>query len=389
MISSWWRRNRKGTSSTLRHRTSQRLHQPSLEVLENRVMLSAVNWIGGSGDWNTAGNWLDQSTLTNHVPGPTDDAVINIPGITVTHSSSSHTVQSLTVNDAFRLIGGTLVVSGNLQEQDANTFLLAGGTLASATVLVGTTLYATNTNGGGTLSGVTLNGTLDMSTSFNGSSAAYLNVINGMALNGTIMLGSAVGRFNTGVLSTLSFVGSQTLEAGELDLAGTGWSNALSGTIQANGSALFRLEGALTNRGTIKDPLGTTFLQGTLNNTGSTLALDDTTGSWYLLGTISGGTVSTAGNAELIGSNIGGTLDGVKLAGTLDLASATFTHASVTVKGGITLDQGLVKLFSFPSLAFQGTQILGGTGLVALTTVNSGFGLLVPGNGDTPTESNS
>ena len=36
------------------------------EVLEDRILLSVVNWVGGSGDWDTAGNWLDSVTLTHH-----------------------------------------------------------------------------------------------------------------------------------------------------------------------------------------------------------------------------------------------------------------------------------------------------------------------------------
>ena len=50
-----------------------------------------VNWVGGSGDWNAPGNWLDALTLTHHVPGQFDDAVIDRPGITVTYSSGSGT----------------------------------------------------------------------------------------------------------------------------------------------------------------------------------------------------------------------------------------------------------------------------------------------------------
>ena len=70
---------------------------PRLERLEDRLMPNAVNWIGGSGDWDTAGNWLDATTHTNHLPTASDDAVINVAGITVTHNAgNSDAVNTLT-----------------------------------------------------------------------------------------------------------------------------------------------------------------------------------------------------------------------------------------------------------------------------------------------------
>ena len=44
--------------------------------------MTTVNWIGGNGDWNTAGNWS-----TDTVPGPQDNAVI-AGGYTVTITAS-------------------------------------------------------------------------------------------------------------------------------------------------------------------------------------------------------------------------------------------------------------------------------------------------------------
>ena len=88
-------------------------------------MLSTVTWIGGSGDWSAGSNWSNGTG-----PGASDDAVIDVPGISVTHSSGSDTVKSLTMNDPFTLAGGTLTVTGNVQEQTGNPLTLAGGTLA-------------------------------------------------------------------------------------------------------------------------------------------------------------------------------------------------------------------------------------------------------------------
>jgi hypothetical protein len=57
-----------------------------LEALEDRTVPSTVNWVGGSGDWGTASNWLDARTGTHHVPTASDDAIINVAGVTVTHA---------------------------------------------------------------------------------------------------------------------------------------------------------------------------------------------------------------------------------------------------------------------------------------------------------------
>ena len=113
--------------------------------------------VGGSGDWNTATNWS-----TGALPGPSDDVLINQPGpLTITHSSGTHSVNSVLSQDAFVLSGGTLTVSSTIQVN--NGFTLSGGTLHGATVLQGTNgAGIVCTISGGTLDGVTLNGNLDV-----------------------------------------------------------------------------------------------------------------------------------------------------------------------------------------------------------------------------------
>ena len=109
-----------------------------------------VNSAGGS--WNTASNWQN-----DQVPGPNSNVVINTgnPSATITFSSGTATINSLTSAEPFTLSGGTLTVNGNVQVN--NTFTLAGGTLANATVLAGTGGQGiTCTSSGGTLEGVTL-----------------------------------------------------------------------------------------------------------------------------------------------------------------------------------------------------------------------------------------
>ena len=84
-------------------------------------------------------------------------------------------------------------------------------------------------------------------------------------------------------------------------------------------------------------------LLGTLDNTGTTLALNATTGSWNLVGgTLEGGTLSESGGAELVFTSSGGTLDGVTTDSDLDLASNAYAYA--TIKDGLTLNNATVYL---------------------------------------------
>ena len=93
---------------------------------------ATVSWVGGSGDWNTVTNWN-----TGALPGTNDDVVIGAgASITVTHSSGTHTVNSIQSQQAFVLSGGSLTVSNTVQVN--NTFTFSGGTLAQATILQGT-----------------------------------------------------------------------------------------------------------------------------------------------------------------------------------------------------------------------------------------------------------
>jgi hypothetical protein len=86
---------------------------------------ATVNWIGGSGDWNTAANWTN-STL----PGPDDDVVIDRPGdLTATHSAGPHSVKSLQSREAFVLSGGLLAVANAVQDHSL-TLAALKGTLA-------------------------------------------------------------------------------------------------------------------------------------------------------------------------------------------------------------------------------------------------------------------
>lgn len=184
--------------------------RPRIDCLEDRTLLDAVHWLNpAGGNWSTASNWD-----AGHVPGPADDAIIDIATTgPVTHSTGNDRITSLASTAAFMLSGGTLDVSGTVQV--SNTFTLSSGTLADATVVAGTTLVATS----GTLDRVTLHGGLDLTS----VSGAQVTVSGGLTLNGTLAVGNAAGTTNGSVV----FVGSQTVGGRGDILFGGSPSNAL------------------------------------------------------------------------------------------------------------------------------------------------------------------
>ncbi len=157
---------------------------------------------------------------------------------------------------------------------------------------------------------------------------------------------------------------------GTLTIAPNSWTN--TGTVAMIDSTV-NLGGAFTKTalGTFTRVGGIVNLTGTLDITGTALALDNTTGSWILQsGTISGGRVSTAGTAELFAGATQGTLNAVTLAG-------KFSGSRAAVTGGLTLEQGLIDV---GLLALNGTQTLGGTGTVTFTGNNPNNDVRVSNN---------
>jgi hypothetical protein len=111
-------------------RARQRNFRPLPIRLEERTLLSTVSWINPSGgDWDTPSNWS-----TGALPGPSDDVVINQPGITVTHSTSAiDTVNSLTISSSqssLDISGGSLALSTT--SSIAGTVSIEGATLTTA-----------------------------------------------------------------------------------------------------------------------------------------------------------------------------------------------------------------------------------------------------------------
>jgi hypothetical protein len=166
---------------------------------------------------------------------------------------------------------------------------------------------------------------------------------------------------------------------GSVDLSGT-WSN--SGTISLTNSGALYLDGTFTlaELGTLtRTPIttGSVNISGTLDLTGQTL--DTSTGAWTLYGgTIQGGTVTDT----LLTTSGGGTtstLDGVMLAGTLDIIDGGLANVS---GGSLTLANGSINLDNtYGTLNFDGTQTLGvaagDTGTVTFAHGTTGTGQII------------
>ena len=219
-----------------------------------------------------------------------------------------------------------------------------------------------------------------------------------LAINGTTWTNEGIIQALT--TGTVDLTGSWTNAAagqliasgGTLSLAGT-WNNL--GTVQSvdGGSAFLGPDsstgsGSFTNHGTITGVSGFIYLSSVLNNAGSTLALNDSTGSWYMeAGEILGGTVTTSGSAELIATQLGGTLAGITLSGTLEMASPLLPPqdaGKVTVTGGLTLDSGSVEFAESAVMTFAGTQSLSGTGSVTFNGETGNNGIAVSSGGASP-----
>ncbi len=132
---------------------------------------------------------------------------------------------------------------------------------------------------------------------------------------------------------------------------------------------------------------GTISLNGTLDNTGTILALDAATGPLTVGGTIKGGTIRWTGGVSPVLQ--GGTFDGVTLASDLTLPR----FARLNVKNGLTLSNNAkITLFggnpggSETMLIFDsGVQTLGGTGEVIFAGTNAFNAITAQGNGTAAT----
>src|SRR5271157_2494529 len=130
--------DRKASSPRSARRRSNRVRSrsflPRYELMEDRTLLSTVNWVGSNtgGNWDVATNWLDATTGLNHVPTASDDAVVNLTaaGTVTLNGSATDTANSLTTNSSTSIsIGGD---SLSLASTSTIGGLVLGGTAANS-----------------------------------------------------------------------------------------------------------------------------------------------------------------------------------------------------------------------------------------------------------------
>jgi hypothetical protein len=217
----------------------QRRYRPWLELLEDRLTPSTVNWTAYSGSWIDATNWTDDMGM-HRLPTAADDAVIDVGGVAVTHSVGSDTVHSLTLSDNAHanlvFSGGSLTLESGSAVGSTDGFILSGGTVngtGTLTVSSGGTLTWTS----GTMSGTTevaSGGSLQIS----GTSTKFLS-------GGTLSNAGTVNRSGSGslVLQTGGTINNMAGglfnfldDSGITNNGGTSFSNA--GTVRKSGGTL-------------------------------------------------------------------------------------------------------------------------------------------------------
>jgi hypothetical protein len=364
-----WRRIMKPMTARRRAaRDAGRLFRPHLERMENRTLLATMLWSNSEGgDWDTASNWVNSGNPSDHhVPTSSDDAEINVAGITVTHASDdSDSVDSLSVaaGTTLSLSSGTLsiaaasTISGNLT-MTAGT-LTCTGTLSVAGALSWT---------GGTMSG---NGTTIAEGGLTlGGSAAGATYVE--TLSGGTLENAGVGTLASPDDSQgLYLDGGATLE----NLPGASFNVATDAQIFFGGNS--SSNGTVINEGTFAKTggTGTSSVDVTFNQTGAgnievqsgTLGL---AGGGTISGTATTGINITSGAALSLGS------------GTLSLSSAT----GIADAGILTLDGATVDVNASLSVAGSGVfDISSGTAdfsdaATAATLSMSGGTLTGPGD---------
>jgi hypothetical protein len=287
---------------------SSRLNRrlPVMEILERRQLLATDQWINSAGgSWGVASNWS-----TGAVPGPSDDAVIDVSGAspTVTISSNVESVHSRTADDPLVISGGGLTVAANSTISDGLT--MSGGSLTASGSGVAFTVTGTTTVSSASLyaqSGATLSlpqltrysNPIDYTYAYLQSTGAgsVLSLPALTSLGQTLQFFMRIQAFQGGetLLPVLASITSNSSYV-QVDADGTGSTIDLSGLTSFNspGGSL-----QVTNHATVLDGQLTS-LNGdavTLDGTGTIATSQWTTLTGGSL-TVTGGSYTIAGMSE-------------------------------------------------------------------------------------------
>jgi hypothetical protein len=329
--------------------------------------MTAYTWIGGTGDWNLAGNWSPSSPAGP--PTATDTATIGAtgPAYTVT-IDTAEVATSLTDNSLSATVDdvGSLTLSGTFT-LSAGTFVLgSGGTLSGGTTkLTGGTFVCD----GGALSGVTYDGTLDLS-----GSGASAHLGSGTVVNDAA--GTGAGTISdTGAYSSLYFDNTQTFNNATINLGSTSGYSYLSeydstgaGTVLTLGSKVtidVSGDAIIEDSAYAGDGIAN---QGDINQSGTSSYLE-----------IYGNALTNSGTITAASSGGALTIDDVTFtnSGTLAVSNGdavSIDSSNFSNKGSITLASGgSLYLCTALTLAELGTVTnSGGTVYIRATLDNAG-----------------
>ncbi len=391
-------------------------NRSTIQSVDSTVDLGGVFTLVTLGAFNRSGGTvritgqLDNTTelLLDDNTGPWLLAGGTILGGSVVGSGSGELVYTITGG---RLVGTTIRTGMNLTASQAFVRIERGLELHGTATLGPTAQILFQGIGQQILSG---DGQIVLSDSNEGG---FVNIANGASLvvaEGITIRGAAGSIGGTGLAARLinqGTISSDTPGTIRIIANGSGWEN--QGVIDASGGGSLKLEGDWVNRGEVSisgggtlviagdwSNLGTisavdstvdlggeftlttlgnfehsggTFnLSGTLDNI-SGLSLNDATGSWHLRGgTILGGSVTTSGDADLVYTVNGGTLDRVIMNSDMDLSAAS---TLVRIKHGITLSSIGITLGDSAQVLFEGVgeQTLGGSGELEFVGAQQGF----------------
>jgi hypothetical protein len=344
-------------------------------------------WNGGNGVWNVPANWTGGIPNSLNVDVSIDGGKSAASSVTLNVASTVRGLwidadDALTISDGSSLnlqgdfsLNGTLTLASSASAAEV-TFANSQTVWGSGQILFGGN-GATNFIYGGPLS---------VSENIAIRTASSGGTIRGSSLDNRGLISAETAGRTLNVNAT-SFVNEGTLQAtaGTLAITSIGWTN--SGTIVLSGSGLLQLGGGFTTAGlgNLVRTGGTIDITGTLDNTGSTLALNGLTGSFNLKGTIRGGTIAagTDGSALLM-DHTGGTFDGVRLDCDYTLGDGVVlgVNNGLTLANGHTLTIASSGLFAGIYLN-NGDQTLGGDGQVlfagssSLESIRSGSALTI------------
>ncbi len=302
--------------------------RPHIEVLEERRLLSQDQWISpNGGNWNNPANWS-----TGQVPGPANDAVINVPGnVTITYQGRQPTVQTIENYDTIWVngsnAGGDAILTasqaitnyGTILLQSSNSNYQSNIATGSSTLTNLGTITSSLGSGGNRIVSGTLN---NQGTVAGGND--YLEITGTYVAQGGTTTGSAE-LYNCALFETASPASASTIIA--TSVGDTLETDNLSGyTIWVNGNGLFNTDAILKLGGNVSN-LGTILLQSSNSNYQSNIA----TGSSTLtnLGTItsslgSGGNRIVSGTLNNQGTVAGGN-DYLEITGTYVAQGGTTT----------------------------------------------------------------